>query len=227
MGFAKAGGIRLAYREYGARSGRDPLILLHALGDTSSYWDGVAVELARDRHAYAVDLRGHGDSDWPGTYSVQLMCDDLVRFLDSLGLDRVALLGHSMGSMVSYVVAGQRPERVSHLVLEDPAPPWPRPPRTPPARPDGPLSFDWACTSMSAQANDPPPEWQGGLRSITAPTLIVAGGPGSHIDQQRIADMAALIPRCELVTVPVGHYVHTAEPAKFTALVADFQRDLP
>jgi pimeloyl-ACP methyl ester carboxylesterase len=150
------------------------------------------------------------------------MCADLIRFLDARNLRRVTLVGHSMGAVVSYVLAGQQPERIARLVLEDPAPPWPRPPRNPPDRPDGPLLFDWAATVMIAEVNDPAPAWRNGLASIAAPTLIVAGGPGSHIDQQRLADMAALIPRCELITIPAGHYVHTAAPAEFTQIVTDF-----
>jgi pimeloyl-ACP methyl ester carboxylesterase len=212
----------MAYRVSGSPGAREPLVLLHALGDESSYWDEVAAELSRSWQVYAVDQRGHGRSDWPGSYSLQLMCDDLLRFLDALSLRRVALIGHSMGGVVAYMLAGQQPERISRLVLEDPAPPWPRPPRTPPDRPDGPLSFDWAATGMTAEANDPPPAWRDGLTSIAAPTLIVAGGPGSHIDQRRLAGMAALIPDCELITIPAGHYVHTAEPAQFTQVVTGF-----
>lgn len=217
-----AGQVRLAYRVSGPPSAREPLVLLHSLGDESSYWDEVAAQLARSRQVYAVDLRGHGRSDWPGTYSLRLMCDDVSGLLDALGLHRVTLIGHSMGGVVSYLLAGQRPERVARLVLEDPAPPWPRPPRAVPGRPDGPLSFDWAVTALIAEANDPAPAWRDGLTSITAPTLIVAGGPDSHIDQARLAEMATLIPRCDLVTIPAGHYVHTARPAEFVQVVTEF-----
>ena len=75
---------------------------------------------------------------------------------------------------------------------------------------------------MTAEANDPPASWRDGLAVISAPTLIVAGGPGSHIDQNRLAEMATHIPRCELITIQAGHYVHTAEPPEFNRIVTEF-----
>jgi hypothetical protein len=45
------------------------------------------------------------------------------------------------------------------------------------------------------------------------------------VDQHRLAEMASLIPRCELITIPAGHLVHAARPAEFTAAVAGFLRE--
>ena len=219
----QAGTVRLAYRAWG-RPGAPPVVLLHSLGDESSDWDEVAAALADSCRLYAVDLRGHGKSDWPGEYAAELLADDVVAFLDALGLAEVTLIGHSLGGVVSYLLASRYQHRVTRLVLEDPAPPWPRPPRAP-ARPEAPLSFDWAVTTMTAQANDPPVSWRDGLAGITAPTLIVAGGPDSHINQDRLRDMAGLIPRCELITIPAGHLVHAARHAEFTEAVAAFLRE--
>jgi 3-oxoadipate enol-lactonase len=84
----------MAYRASASPGAREPVVLLHALGDESSYWDEVAAELSGSWRVYAVDLRGYGRTDWPGTYSLQLMRDDLVRLLDALNLQRVALVGH-------------------------------------------------------------------------------------------------------------------------------------
>ena len=58
-----------------------------AQGLTASGWDVVASGLARDRTVCAVDLRGHGQSDWPGTYSIELMADDVLALLPQLGAD--------------------------------------------------------------------------------------------------------------------------------------------
>jgi 3-oxoadipate enol-lactonase len=219
----QAGSVRLAYRTWG-RPGAPPVVLLHSLGDESSDWNEVAAALADSYRLYAVDLRGHGNSDWPGEYAAELLAGDVAGFLEALGLAQVMLVGHSLGGVVAYLLASRYPDRVTRLVLEDPAPPWPRPPRTP-SRPEAPLSFDWAVTTMTAQANDPPPSWRDGLAAITAPTLIIAGGPDSHISQDRLRDMAGLIPRCELITIPAGHLVHAARPAEFTAAAAAFLRN--
>ena len=82
------GGIRLAYRVAGD-PGAPPMVLLHALGENSTDWAGVTGPLAASFRVFALDLRGHGDSDWPGTYSFQLMRDDVIGALDGLGLNRI------------------------------------------------------------------------------------------------------------------------------------------
>ncbi|MFD4544941.1 alpha/beta fold hydrolase [Streptomyces sp. NPDC058466] len=58
------GGVRLAYRVAGPEAA-PPLVLLHALGEDSTDWAEVVPALARRRRVYALDLRGHGRSDWP------------------------------------------------------------------------------------------------------------------------------------------------------------------
>ena len=55
-----------------------------------------------------------------------------------------------------------------------------------------------------------------------ARTLLIAGGPASHVDQCQLTHMAALIPNCERVTILDGHLVHAIQPAEFTAAVTAF-----
>ena len=182
----------------------------------------MAATLTDSWHVYALDLRGHGRSDWPGTYTLALLRDDVLAFLDALKLPQVTVIGHSMGGAAAYLVAMRQPERVRRLALEEPAPPWPRVPPSQ-VRPPGPLSFDWAVTVLSAEASAPPPaSSRDGLAAITAPALVIAGGPDSHVSQARLADMAALIPGGQLITIPAGHLVHAAQPARFTSAVAAF-----
>jgi pimeloyl-ACP methyl ester carboxylesterase len=59
------GGIRLAYQVAGDPAA-PPLVLLHALGENSADWAGVTGPLAASFREFALDLRGHGASDWPG-----------------------------------------------------------------------------------------------------------------------------------------------------------------
>lgn len=217
----RAGTVQLGYRLWGRR-GAPPLVLLHALGEQSSDWAEVAQALAPSWRVYALDLRGHGASEWAGPYTIEQLTADLAAFLAALGLERVALGGHSIGSPPAYLYAARHSDRVTHLVLEDPAPPWPRAPRTL-TRPEGALPFDWDAMALSNQFTEPQvSSWRGELQRIQAPALLVAGGPASHIDQDLIADMAALIPGCELVTIPAGHLVHAARPAEFIAAVTTF-----
>jgi pimeloyl-ACP methyl ester carboxylesterase len=215
------GGVRLVCQVWGQESA-PPLVLLHALGENSADWAEVMPALARGRRVYALDLRGHGRSDWPGEYSLELMRADVLRFLDVLGLGTVDLIGHSMGGVVAYLLAQERPERVGRLVLEDVPVPRPRE-KTTPTRPDGELTFDWDMVSaIRRQIDTPDPAWLEGLSRITADTLVLAGGPGSHVPQDGIAELARRVPGGRVVTIPVGHLIHSAAPQAFMEAVCAF-----
>jgi 3-oxoadipate enol-lactonase len=214
-------GVRLACHVRGA-AGAPALVLLHGLGGQASTWDTVGAEFARSHRVLAIDLRGHGDSDRPGVYSFELMRDDVLGVLDRLGLDRVSLLGHSMGGTVAYLIAEQEPGRIGRLILEDTPPPFPMG-RMDRERPDGPLPFDWAVVpAIYAQLNEPDPAWWDRLTDITAPTLVIAGGPASHVPQDKLAEAAARLPHGTLQVIPAGHEIHANRPAEFTAAVLEF-----
>ncbi|MEU6611398.1 alpha/beta hydrolase [Streptomyces shenzhenensis] len=215
------GGIRLACQVAGAASA-PPVVLLHALGEDATDWDCLVPVLARSRRVYALDLRGHGRSDWPGDYSLELMCADVLRFLDTLEPGHVDLVGHSMGGVVAYLLAQDHPQRVRRLVLEDVSTPRPREPSVP-SRPDGELTFDWEVVpAVRRQIDRPDPGWLERLGRITAGTLVVAGGPDSHVPQDGVAELARRIPDGHLVTIPVGHLVHRAAPEAFAEVVTAF-----
>jgi 3-oxoadipate enol-lactonase len=214
-------GVRLACHVRGAPDA-PALVLLHGLGGQASTWDTVGAEFARSHRVLAIDLRGHGDSDRPGVYSFELMRDDVLGVLDQLDLDRVNLLGHSMGGTVAYLIAEQEPGRIGRLILEDTPPPFPMG-RMDRERPDGPLPFDWAVVpAIIGQLNEPDPAWWDRLTDITAPTLVIAGGPASHVPQDKLAEAAARLPHGTLQVIPAGHEIHANRPAEFTAAVLEF-----
>src|ERR1035438_1683580 len=162
------GQVGLAYRVSGDPDA-PPMLLLHALGDQGETWEPVAAEMAGAFRMYMPDLRGHGRSDWPGSYSLELMRDDILGFLDALRIGRISVVGHSMGGTVAYLLAEAQPERIENLILEDTPPPFPRD-RAIPERPPGPLPFDWQVVpTISRQLNDPEPAWWARLSQITAP----------------------------------------------------------
>jgi pimeloyl-ACP methyl ester carboxylesterase len=171
-------GMRFDYRETGPSDG-PPVVLLHALGRDGGDWDPVAAALAAEGHrVLAPDLRGHGGSARPGEYSYELFRDDVGRLMDALGLDRVAVIGHSMGGCVGYLVAEQWPDRVRRLVAVDTPPPFNATVGEPPAEPPRPVPYDWPLArAIVRQLNRQDPAWGGRLGEISVPTLILAGGP--------------------------------------------------
>ncbi len=214
-----ANGIKLAYEISGDPAG-PPVVLLHALGERGADWADLAGVLAKNYLVIAPDLRGHGDSDWPGSYSFILMRDDIAGLLDGLGLGAVTLGGHSLGGIVAFMLAVSQPSRFTRLIIEDVVPPYGRE-RAMPERPDGvELPFDWAAlTETYAEGNARDQQLWDGLAAITAPTLLIGGGQDSNIPQQELAEVAARIPRCDLVTIEAGHHVHRFKPAEFTETV--------
>lgn len=82
--------------------------------------------------AGATDARGHGQSERAPDYQYQHLAEDLSHVIEGTGVDRVALLGHSMGAATVALYAAQHARRVSCLILEDP--PWRSAERTAQAR---------------------------------------------------------------------------------------------
>lgn len=101
-----------------------PLFLLHGFGNDAHVWDSLAPRLAPHYRTLALDLRGHGRSGWDPErrYDPPSMARDLDRVLDRLGIERVVLVGHSLGGRVGMRFAGLRPERMAGFVIVDSGP---------------------------------------------------------------------------------------------------------
>ncbi len=109
-------GLRLSYVELGDPAG-EPLLLLHGYTDSSRSWSLVAPYLGKYR-LLIPDQRGHGASDAPlCCYGPTQFADDARLFLDALNVQRTAVAGHSLGSMVAITLAAEHPQRVSQMLL--------------------------------------------------------------------------------------------------------------
>lgn len=212
-----------AFREAGSES-NPPVILLHAMGPDASDWDAVAEALADRFHVIALHQRGFGPSQRMPEYSFVLMRDDVLALTEALGFEKFALLGHSMGGSVAYLVAEAVPERVSWLIVEDTPPPWGSEMPDPPAEPPRPVPFDWeAWRGIAAGLKHPDPAWWADRPKIACPTLLFGGGDSSHVPQQLIARVATLIPNARFLTISdAGHLVHGARFEQFMAGVNGF-----
>ena len=116
----EAGGVRFSYCAAGAGP---PLVLLHGIGSNARSWTQQLADLGSLRRVVAWDAPGYGDSTpvAPPRPTAADYAERLTRFLDGLGLDRIALLGHSLGALVAGAFAAARPHRVGRLLLANPA----------------------------------------------------------------------------------------------------------
>jgi pimeloyl-ACP methyl ester carboxylesterase len=108
-------GRRVIYRVAGDGP---PVVLIHGMLNSSSHWQSVAMELARDHTVIAPDLIGHGDSAAPrGDYSLGAHAASIRDLLAAIGIDRASIVGHSLGGGVAMQFFYQFPQRVERLVL--------------------------------------------------------------------------------------------------------------
>ena len=105
-------------------AGKRPFIMLHGINRTGHSFDKVAPLLQNDYHVIAMTLRGHGDSDWSPKheYLAEHHASDLHALIEQLKLRDVVLNGNSMGGRVVQVYAGQHPERVWKVIVDDVGP---------------------------------------------------------------------------------------------------------
>jgi non-heme chloroperoxidase len=110
-------GVRLNYAEKGNRSG-EAIIFLHGYTDSWVSFRRILPLLSPSYHAFALSVRGHGDSDKPECcYTLNDCAADVDAFMDALGIEEATLVGASGGSFVAQRVALDYPHRVSRLVL--------------------------------------------------------------------------------------------------------------
>ena len=130
--FYHSQGLRLHYADWG-NGAAPPLILVHGGRDHCRSWDTLARALQPHFHVVAPDLRGHGNSDWAkgSSYSISDYVYDLTRLMHSADLRKPNIVGHSMGGMISLMVAGAFPDDVSRLAILDGVTVRPGAPRAP------------------------------------------------------------------------------------------------
>ena len=121
--FINVNGLRLHYLDWGA-PGKQAFIMLHGIGRMAHSFDHIAPQFNSDYHVIALDMRGHGDSQWSseGAYLVEDYARDLAAFIEQLNLRNVILLGNSTGGRVVQYYAGTHPDRMAKLIVEDVGP---------------------------------------------------------------------------------------------------------
>jgi pimeloyl-ACP methyl ester carboxylesterase len=210
----------------------EPLILLHGNGEDSSYFVHQMEPFARHFRVIAPDTRGHGQTprgDAP--FTIRQFTEDLLVFMDRLGLDKADILGFSDGGNIAMIFAMEHPERVGRLILDG-------------ANLDAsgvkrsiqiPIEIGYRFARLFAarnpgarknaemlglMVNDPnvkPDE----LSRIQAPTLVIAGD-NDMIKDAHTRLIAARIPDAELAIIRGDHFIANKEPAAFNEAVLRF-----
>jgi pimeloyl-ACP methyl ester carboxylesterase len=208
------------------------LVLLHAATSSPATWDALTPPLAElGYRVHTPTLLGHAGAERRRTYSLDAIRDDVLAHLDHL--DTFALVGNSLGAFIATTIAIKHPTQVTRLVLEE----LPIPPRN--ATDDGPSRKATPTPVLNllglvargcdrrvlrdtvTALRQPNPTWWQALPTITAPTLLLAGGPTSHLDQSRFSLVAATLPTATLTEIPVGHRIHTKSPAQWLTAVTN------
>ena len=116
--WADIGNLKVRYLDWGGDG--QPLLALHGLA-SSAHWYDIVAPLLRDRyHIYAPDQRGPGQpTSAPDGYDWKTLSDDMVGLMDHIGLDQMAVMGHSWGGNVATNLAANAPDRVSRLIMLD------------------------------------------------------------------------------------------------------------
>ncbi len=97
------------------------LLLLHGFGNDAHIWDDFAPAVAPYYRTLALDQRGHGDSAWDAErrYEHATMVADIEAATTALDVERLVIVGHSLGGRIATLFAGRQPERIAGLVLVD------------------------------------------------------------------------------------------------------------
>jgi pimeloyl-ACP methyl ester carboxylesterase len=115
--------MRFHFTEWG-EPGAPQILLLHGGNQSCHSWDLVSLHLSDRFHVFALDQRGHGDSEWAADqdYSIDAKALDAMAFIGDQGLDSPIVMGHSMGGRITMTMAVQNPGFARGLVVVDVGP---------------------------------------------------------------------------------------------------------
>jgi pimeloyl-ACP methyl ester carboxylesterase len=238
-GLAPVDGIKLWYAVFGAKHPAT-VLLLHGGLANSDYWGKLVPELARRYRVVVIDSRGHGRSSRNATpIGYELMAQDALALLDTLHIERAAVVGWSDGAITGLEIAIHHPERLTGLFAfaanSDPsgvkdvqaspvfkafiARAGAEYARLSPT-PDGYKAFDADIEKMWARE---PNMSAATLRGIHARVWIVDADHDEAIKRENTDYMAATIPGAfELILPGVSHFAFLQDPTMFAFAVDHF-----
>lgn len=108
--------MNLFFRKYGEGQ---PLFILHGLFGSSDNWNTIAKKYGERFTTYIIDLRNHGQSPHHEEWNYSVMANDVIELMDAEGIEKVSIMGHSMGGKVAMFVTGKIPSRINTLIVSD------------------------------------------------------------------------------------------------------------
>ncbi|MBX7182717.1 MAG: alpha/beta fold hydrolase [Bacteroidia bacterium] len=112
--------LQLNYKVYGDQG--FPLVIIHGLFGSLDNWASLAKRFSSHFQVFTIDQRNHGLSPHTSDFTIELLSNDLLHFLQQQQLEQVHLLGHSLGGKTAMNFAIEHPQRVSKMVVADIAP---------------------------------------------------------------------------------------------------------
>jgi len=110
----KVNGVDLYYEQAGSGT---QVILLHGNGESSRIFDVLISQLKKDHAVYAIDSRGHGQSQPVNDFDYESMMADVAAFIRQSGLEKPALYGFSDGGIIGLLLAMKHPDLLSKLIV--------------------------------------------------------------------------------------------------------------
>lgn len=237
-GYAKVNGIEMYYATYGKG---DPILFIHGGLGNADIWANQVIDFAKTNLVIVADSRGHGRStrnDTPFGYDV--MASDYLALLDTLKIDKAALVGWSDGGIIGIDIALSHPERLSKLfaqaanVTVDGVDPnvatnvtfgnyitwmgesYKQLSKTPD-------QYDAFVEQISKMWASEPAWTKEQLATIKVPTAIVLGDHDEAITRAHTEYMAGAIPGAKLVILKdASHFAMLQDPAGYDQAVRDF-----
>jgi 3-oxoadipate enol-lactonase len=235
-------------------AGEGPFVLfLHGIRGNRSNWGAQLAAFSRRYRAAAWDARGYGDSDdYAGPLQFEHFSGDVLRVIEHFGMEKIHLVGLSMGGRIARNVALRFPERLKSLALVSTTPGFDAlspegvkrfvTERRSPPTPEGvrrllgsraePGAFETLWQSVLSVRDESyrktleasvAQDRAAPIEQIRVPTLVVAGDEDTVYPPELARDVARRIPGAELAMMPgAGHLVNLEQPGRFNGIVMDF-----
>ena len=112
--------MKLYSKIYG--DGSEDLIIIHGLFGMSDNWNSLGKDFSKYYKVHLVDLRNHGRSPHSEQFDYEVMCEDIIQYIEDHNINKSIILGHSLGGKVAMKLAFTYPQKIERLIVADIAP---------------------------------------------------------------------------------------------------------